>query len=202
MKATERRPRHRMPADVKRRLEGERLMDAYARRPPYQRNDYLGWISQAKRDSTREKRIARMLEELKGGEAYMGMAWKVKSGKGRASGKEGSAAVDAYMASLEGPAREALLRMRALVRSVAPDAEERISYGMPAFYRNGPLVFYAAFKDHIGFYPLPDGVETFAPELAEYERTKGSIHFPLGKKLPAGLVKRIVKYRLKALEAE
>lgn len=199
---TTKRPRHRMPTDVKERLERSRLTDAYAERPPYQRNDYLGWIARAKRDDTREKRIAQMLEELEGGAAYMGMPWKGKSEKASKPGKGGSASVDAYIASQEEPARGALAEMRAIIRSAAAHAEERISYGMPAFYQGGPLVYYAAFKTHIGFYPLPQGVEEFASELAEYERTKGSVHFPLGKKLPAGLIKRIVKYRLKAAEAK
>ena len=199
---TPKRARHKMPAEVKERLERARLTDAYAGRPPYQRNDYLGWIARAKRDDTREKRIEQMLEELRAGAVYMGMAWKRGAAKPRSTGKEGSAAVDAYIASQSVIARRSLEEMRALVKSVAKNAEERISYGMPAFYQGGPIVFYAAFKAHLGLYPLPSGVKAFEAEIEAYQRTKGAIRFPLGEKLPVALIKRIVKFRLAEAEAK
>jgi uncharacterized protein YdhG (YjbR/CyaY superfamily) len=113
-----------------------------------------------------------------------------------ASENNGAAAVDAYIAAQPETVRRMLIEMRAIIRSAAKKAEERISYGMPAFYQGGPLVFYAAFKAHIGLYPLPSGVEAFEAELAAYRKTKGSIHFPLDEKLPTALIKRIVKFRL------
>ena len=67
-----------MPEDVKRRLEKEGLMDAYLLRPPYQRNDYIGWMQRARLPATREKRLCQMLRELQAGDAYMGMAWRKK----------------------------------------------------------------------------------------------------------------------------
>ena len=70
------RPRHPMPTDVRRALEGAGLMDAYLDRPPYQRNDYIGWINRAKREDTRRRRIDQMLAELEAGDVYMKMAWR------------------------------------------------------------------------------------------------------------------------------
>ncbi len=70
------RPRNAMPEDIVRLLEERGLTEAYAERPPYQRNDYLGWIARARRLETRERRVAQMLEELAGGERYMKMSWR------------------------------------------------------------------------------------------------------------------------------
>ncbi len=75
-----RRPRHEMPEFVANALIQSRLMDAYLTRPPYQQNDYIGWINSAKRDETKQKRLAQMLEELEGGNRYMKMAWRPKRG--------------------------------------------------------------------------------------------------------------------------
>ncbi len=75
------RERHTMPADVSERLRIEGLMDAYAARPPYQRNDYLGWMGQAKRPNTREKRLQQMLDELRAGDKYMKMDYRTKRAK-------------------------------------------------------------------------------------------------------------------------
>ena len=75
-----RRPRHEMPEFVASALIESRLMDAYLTRPPYQQNDYIGWINSAKRPETKQKRLAQMLEELEGGERYMKMAWRPKRG--------------------------------------------------------------------------------------------------------------------------
>jgi uncharacterized protein YdeI (YjbR/CyaY-like superfamily) len=73
------RPIHAMPADVRRALDERGLLDAYRGRPPYQRNDYLGWIARAKREETRERRLAQMLDELAGGDRYMRMRWRAGS---------------------------------------------------------------------------------------------------------------------------
>lgn len=77
-KQTLKRPLQKMPPDIRVRLDVAGLRDAYDARPPYQRNDYLAWISRAKRDATREARISQMLDELKGGTTYMKMVWKNK----------------------------------------------------------------------------------------------------------------------------
>lgn len=76
------RPRHPMPDDIRNVLFERNLMDAYLERPPYQQNDYLGWIDRAKREETRQKRLAQMLDELRLGDVYMNMVWNPKS-KGR-----------------------------------------------------------------------------------------------------------------------
>lgn len=79
-----------------------------------------------------------------------------------------------------------------------PDAEESISYGMPAYKLNGKaLVYFAAFKNHIGFYATPSGHSEFTMELSKYKQGKGSVQFPLDKPLPSGLITKIVKFRVK-----
>ena len=78
--------------------------------------------------------------------------------------------------------------MRATIRAAAPDAEEKISYQMPTFFLKGNLVHFAAFKQHIGFYPAPRGIEEFKEELSIYKGAKGSVQFPLDQPLPLDLV--------------
>ena len=84
-----------------------------------------------------------------------------------------------------------------MIKDSAPNAEEAISYQMPTFKLNGNLVWFAAFKNHIGFYPKPSAIETFRLELSDYEVLKGTIRFPLDKPIPFDLVGKIVKYRAK-----
>jgi uncharacterized protein YdhG (YjbR/CyaY superfamily) len=87
--------------------------------------------------------------------------------------------------------------MRAIIREAAPDATETISYAIPTFDLGGRhLVHFAAFTRHIGFYPTPRGIEPFAEELAPYRGGKGSLRFPLGKPLPADLIRRVVAVRV------
>jgi len=87
--------------------------------------------------------------------------------------------------------------MRQTIRKAAPEAVEAISYGMPALKLNGNLVYFAAFKDHIGFYPVPSGIEAFSVELAPYVTGKGTIRFPLDQPVPLDLVAKVVKFRVK-----
>jgi uncharacterized protein YdhG (YjbR/CyaY superfamily) len=86
--------------------------------------------------------------------------------------------------------------MRATIKETAPEATEKISYQMPTFYLNGNLVHFAAFKSHIGFYPVPTGIEKFKKELSVYKTTKGAVQFPLDQPLPLDLVRKIVKFRV------
>ncbi|MBV9056676.1 MAG: DUF1801 domain-containing protein [Candidatus Eremiobacteraeota bacterium] len=96
-------------------------------------------------------------------------------------------------------ARVPLREMRAAIKRVAPEAEETISYKIPAFSQNGSvLVWFAAFKTHIGFYPGAATIAAFDKELAPYKHAKGSVRFPLDRPLPIGLVQRMVKSRLRA----
>ncbi len=105
--------------------------------------------------------------------------------------------VDAYIANFPEEVQILLAQVRSTVKQAAPNAEERISYGMPGYYLNGQLVFFAAFKNHIGFYATPTGHEAFAKELAKYKQGKGSVQFPLNEPIPLDLIKRIVEFRVK-----
>jgi uncharacterized protein YdhG (YjbR/CyaY superfamily) len=104
--------------------------------------------------------------------------------------------VDDYIDSYPEEVRKRLQAIRSVVRELAPEAEERISYGMPAFFLNGHLVYFAGFARHIGFFPGANGVAAFASELSKFKHAKGSIRFPLDEPLPEGLIKQIVKYKL------
>ncbi|HYA63817.1 MAG TPA: DUF1801 domain-containing protein [Candidatus Sulfotelmatobacter sp.] len=108
--------------------------------------------------------------------------------------------VDEYFSALPKTVRDTLESLRKAIRQAAPQAEEVIHYNMPAFKWNGMLVWYAAFKEHIGFYPRSSAIVTFKNELAGYETSKGAIRFPIEKGIPAGLVKKIVKFRVKENE--
>lgn len=108
----------------------------------------------------------------------------------------GYASIDAYIAEFPPEIQEKLETLRRTIREAAPEAKEIISYQMPTFYLNGNLVHFAAFKQHIGFYPAPSGIEAFKEELAAYKGAKGSVQFPLDKPLPLELVSRIVAFRV------
>jgi len=107
--------------------------------------------------------------------------------------------IDEYIAEFPPETRDLLEKLRALVRAAAPDATEMISYAIPTFDLNGRhLVHFAGYKKHIGFYPVPGGVEeAFKEELAPYKRGKGSIQFPLSRAMPWDLIRRIVEFRVK-----
>jgi len=91
-----------------------------------------------------------------------------------------------------------LEKMRETIQQTAPEAVEAISYQMPTFKLNGKnLVHFAAYKNHIGFYPIPSGIEAFKQELSPYKQGKGSVQFPIDKPIPYDLVEKIVKYRAK-----
>src|SRR2546426_9028409 len=104
---------------------------------------------------------------------------------------------DEYLESFPKETQQLLGKMRLTIRRAAPKAKESISYGMPTFTLDGNRVYFAAFKNHIGFYPIPSGVEAFKKELARYRQGKGSVQFPIDEPLPLALVSRIVKFRMK-----
>jgi uncharacterized protein YdhG (YjbR/CyaY superfamily) len=105
--------------------------------------------------------------------------------------------IDHYIQSSPEEVRDVLKKIRETVLKAAPGAEERISYGMPAFNYNGKiLVYFAAFKNHIGFYALPSGNQAFQQALSPYKTGKGSIQFPLNKPIPYPLIQEIVKFRM------
>src|SRR4030042_2685701 len=105
--------------------------------------------------------------------------------------------VDEYIATFPENVQNILEEMRQAIRESAPEAEEAISYQMPTFKLNGNLVWFAAFKNHIGFYPKTSAIEAFKEELSDYEVSKGTVRFPLDKRIPFDLVKKMVKYRVK-----
>lgn len=105
--------------------------------------------------------------------------------------------IDEYIKSFPGDVQKKLESIRQLIKKSAPNAEESISYQIPTFKLNGNLVHFAAFKNHIGFYPTPSGQKVFQKELSAYKSGKGSIQFPLDKPIPFSLIKKIVKYRVK-----
>jgi len=105
--------------------------------------------------------------------------------------------VDEYIASFPKNVRDILENMRRVIRETAPSAEEAISYGIPTFKLNGNLVHFAAYKNHIGFYPASSGIVAFKKELFRYKRSKGTVQFPIDKPIPFNLVKKIVRYRVK-----
>jgi uncharacterized protein YdhG (YjbR/CyaY superfamily) len=112
------------------------------------------------------------------------------------SNPSGAAAVDAYIAGFSEDVQAILEKVRSTIRKAAPTAEEAIRYQIPTFLLNGNLVHFAAFRNHIGFYPGPSGVEHFKKELSAYEGAKGSVRFPLGKPIPHALIRDIVKFRV------
>ncbi|ODS85878.1 MAG: hypothetical protein ABS46_01625 [Cytophagaceae bacterium SCN 52-12] len=104
--------------------------------------------------------------------------------------------VDAYLASFPEEIQETMREVRKTILEAAPEASESISYGMPAYKLNGkPLVYFAAFKNHIGFYATPTGHSAFEKALSVYKQGKGSVQFPLGQPMPLHLISEIVKYR-------
>ena len=104
--------------------------------------------------------------------------------------------IDEYIATFPKEIQTILEELRAFIRATVPEAEEKISYQMPAFTLKGNLVYFAAFKNHIGFYPIPSGIEAFEQELSVYNRGKGSIQFPFDQPLPLELISKIVKFRV------
>jgi uncharacterized protein YdhG (YjbR/CyaY superfamily) len=105
--------------------------------------------------------------------------------------------IDEYIADFPEDIQKYLKEIRETIKKAAPDAREKISYAMPTFELNGNLVHFAAFQNHIGFYPAPSGIVSFREELSVYKSGKGSIQFPLGSKLPVELITKIVKFRVK-----
>jgi uncharacterized protein YdhG (YjbR/CyaY superfamily) len=104
--------------------------------------------------------------------------------------------IDLYIALFPPDLRKKLETLRQAIRAAAPGAEERMSYRMPAFWLNGYLAYFAAFKSHIGFYPTASGIRAFQKELSGYVWSKGAVQFPLDQPLPLSLVRKIVKFRV------
>ena len=114
------------------------------------------------------------------------------------AGRSTGGTIDGYIAGFPAETQKALREMRALIQSTAPGATETISYAIPTFDLNGRhLVHFAGYARHIGFYPIPTGIEAFKAALKPYKQGKGSVQFPLDQPLPVDLIRRIVEFRVK-----
>jgi len=105
--------------------------------------------------------------------------------------------IDGYIAGFPEQIRKKLEEMRMIVKKAAPGAEETINYGVLTLILSGNLVHFGGFKNHIGFYPAPSGIEAFKKELSVYQGAKGSVKFPVDKPLPGALISKIVKFRVR-----
>jgi uncharacterized protein YdhG (YjbR/CyaY superfamily) len=114
---------------------------------------------------------------------------------------KGPGTVDEYLADLPEKEREVLSNLRKTIRSTAPQAEEAISYGMPGYKYHGMLVYFAAFKNHLSFFPGSSTVDQFGDEVKKYKTSKGTLQFTVDKPISSALVKKIVKTRMKQNEA-
>ena len=103
--------------------------------------------------------------------------------------------IDAYIANFPEDVQKKLNQIRSTIRKAIPKAEEAIKYGIPTYVLNGNVVHFGGYKNHIGFYPAPGGIEAFKKELSAYEESKGTIKFPRDKPLPTALIAKISKYR-------
>ena len=112
------------------------------------------------------------------------------------SGQTAPKNIDEYIACHAPEIQEKLEKIRVTIRKAAPKAEEAISYMMPTFKLHGNLVHFAAFKNHIGFFPGASGVEAFKDELTSYDTSKGTIRLPLDQRLPLPLITKITKFRV------
>lgn len=111
--------------------------------------------------------------------------------------------IDQFISNYPPEVQTILQKIRALIQKSAPGAEEAMSYGIPTFKLNGKnFVHFSAFKEHIGFYPTPTGIEKFKKELSTYEGAKGSVKFPLNKPIPYALITKIVQFRVKEVSAQ
>ena len=104
--------------------------------------------------------------------------------------------IDEYIAAFPADVQDILQKVRETIKTAAPQATEAISYGMPTFKLAGNLVHFGAFKTHLGFYPIPSGLEHFKEELAQYKGGKGSVQFPFDQPMPYALITKIVEFRV------
>lgn len=111
--------------------------------------------------------------------------------------------VDEYISSFPESVRNELTKLREFIKALVPEAEESISYGMPGYKLKGkPLVYFAGWKEHISFYPTPNGMEAFDKDLKPYKTGKGTAQFQLDKPIPYDLIEKIVKFRVSDLEGK
>lgn len=105
--------------------------------------------------------------------------------------------IEQYIAGFPATTQKLLEQIRVTIKKTAPQAEEAMKYGIPTFILNGNLVHFGGYKEHIGFYPAPDGIKAFEKELSVYKSSKGAVKFPLDEPMPLDLITKIVKFRVK-----
>jgi uncharacterized protein YdhG (YjbR/CyaY superfamily) len=127
----------------------------------------------------------------------LGLSSGTEGGNKMKSGQTAPQNIDQYIAGFPKDVQEILQKIRTTIKKAAPEAKEKISYQMPTFTLEGNLVHFAAFKEHIGLYPAPTGIEAFKKELSVYQWAKGSVRFPLDRPVPFALITKIVKFRVK-----
>lgn len=110
--------------------------------------------------------------------------------------------IDAYIAPFPEPVQQAMQAVRAAIHEAVPEVTEAMAYGIPTFKWKGNLVHFAGYKNHIGFYPAPSGIEAFKDELSVYKMAKGSVQFPLDQPIPLELIQRIVRFRVEEEKAK
>jgi uncharacterized protein YdhG (YjbR/CyaY superfamily) len=118
------------------------------------------------------------------------------------SSKAPVVSVDLYISEFPKEIQLRLEEIREAIKKAAPKAEEGISYQMPAYTYKGKVAYFAGYKNHIGFYPMPDVLKEFKNEISVYKNAKGSVQFPHSEKLPVSLIKKMIKFRLLLLETE
>jgi uncharacterized protein YdhG (YjbR/CyaY superfamily) len=104
--------------------------------------------------------------------------------------------IDDYIAGFPAAAKKQLKNMRAIIKEAAPDAQELISYSMPAYKLHGMLVYFAGYKAHIGFYPTPSGIKKFLQKMKYFKCSKAAVQFPIDQPLPKDLIKEIIVFRI------
>lgn len=110
--------------------------------------------------------------------------------------------IDEYIAGFPPDVQRILEQIRSAIRAIAPDAAETIKYRIPTFVLHENLVHFAAFTNHVGFYPTPSGIAKFKDELSAYNSAKGSVQFPIGEPIPLNLIKKIVRFRAQEVRAK
>lgn len=110
--------------------------------------------------------------------------------------EKGFKTIDEYIIGFPPETQEILQKIRETIKKAAPQATEAIAYQMPTFKLNGNLVHFAAFKDHIGFFPTPSGIDRFEPEISKYRTGKGTLRFPLKEPIPYGLIEKVTRHRV------
>ena len=108
--------------------------------------------------------------------------------------------VDEYVSIFPASTKTILEQMRSIIKKAAPQAEEVISYNMPAYKLNGILVYFAGYDKHVGFYPTPSALEAFKKEISAYKSSKGAVQFPLNEPLPVSLITEMVKFRVMQIQ--